>query len=105
MNKVHWNTVTLDGDVPEDELKRLIEHSYNLIKPKHRRMKMKLLVNKDKCPQNHKCPSIAVCPKGAISQKDIYSLPEIDGEKCVLCGKCMEYCPKGAFEKVEESAQ
>lgn len=37
---------------------------------------MKLIVNKNKCPQNHKCPSIRVCPKGAITQKDIYSLPE-----------------------------
>jgi len=62
---------------------------------------MKLTVNKEKCPQNHKCPSIAVCPKGAITQKDIYSLPEVDGSKCILCGKCMKFCPKGAFEKVE----
>lgn len=44
---------------------------------------MKITVNPQKCPQNHRCPSIAVCPKGAISQKDIYSLPEIDGEKCI----------------------
>ena len=34
MNKVHWNTVTIGGDVPEDELKRMIENSYGLIKPK-----------------------------------------------------------------------
>lgn len=34
MNKIHWNTVYLNGDVPEDELKRMIEQSYNLIKPK-----------------------------------------------------------------------
>jgi len=37
MNKEHWNTITLDGDVPEDELKLMIERSYNLIKPKKRR--------------------------------------------------------------------
>jgi predicted DNA-binding protein (MmcQ/YjbR family) len=42
MNKVHWNTVTLGAgpscasDVPEDELKRMIERSYDLIKPKAR---------------------------------------------------------------------
>ena len=36
MNKVHWNTVTPDGDVPEEELKRMIERSYDLIKPKAR---------------------------------------------------------------------
>ena len=34
MNKTHWNTIKLGGDVPQDELKRMIERSYNLIKPK-----------------------------------------------------------------------
>ena len=34
MNKVHWNTVYPDGDVPDDELLRMIAHSYDLIKPK-----------------------------------------------------------------------
>ena len=37
MNKVHWNTVTVDGDVPEDELQRMIGKSFDLIKPKSRR--------------------------------------------------------------------
>lgn len=36
MNKVHWNTVSVGGDVPEEELKRQIEASYRLIKPKRR---------------------------------------------------------------------
>jgi len=62
---------------------------------------MKLIVNEKKCPQNHRCPSIAVCPKNAISQDDIFALPKVDNELCILCGKCMQYCPKGAFEKVE----
>jgi predicted DNA-binding protein (MmcQ/YjbR family) len=40
MNKTHWNTVIIgagspcDSDVPEDEIKRMIENSYHLIKPK-----------------------------------------------------------------------
>ena len=59
---------------------------------------MRLIVNKAKCPQNHKCPSIAVCPQGAITQKDIYSLPEVDADKCILCFQCMKFCPKDAFE-------
>ena len=37
MNKTHWNTIMLGGDVPEDELKRMIERSYDLIKPKVRK--------------------------------------------------------------------
>jgi len=39
MNKTHWNTVTLGGDVPEDEIKRMIARSYDLIKPKVRAKK------------------------------------------------------------------
>ena len=34
MNKVHWNTVIDGGDVPEDEIKRMVGSSYDLIKPK-----------------------------------------------------------------------
>ena len=40
MNKTHWNTVILGGgspcgsDVPKEELRRMIERSYELIKPK-----------------------------------------------------------------------
>lgn len=63
---------------------------------------MKIVVDKDKCPQDHKCPAIPVCPKGAISQKDKYSLPEIDKSLCILCGKCMKFCPKGAFSLIEK---
>ena len=37
MNKVHWNTVTLGGDVPDEKLKRMIGRSYDLIKPKVRK--------------------------------------------------------------------
>lgn len=31
MSKVHWNTVTVDGDVPEKMLRELIDHSYELV--------------------------------------------------------------------------
>lgn len=37
MNKDHWNTVFLNGDVPESELMRMIGHSFDLIKPKVRK--------------------------------------------------------------------
>ena len=37
MNKKHWNTITLDGSIPEEEIKKFIEHSYNLIVKKLRK--------------------------------------------------------------------
>ena len=36
MNKVHWNTVALGGDVPDEELKWMVGRSYDLIKPRVR---------------------------------------------------------------------
>ena len=32
LNKKHWNTVICSGQVPEDELRDLIRHSYELVK-------------------------------------------------------------------------
>jgi predicted DNA-binding protein (MmcQ/YjbR family) len=37
MNKTHWNGVFVNGDVPIEELKRLIENSYDLVRPKVRK--------------------------------------------------------------------
>ena len=31
MNKKHWNTVTIDGSIPNDEVLGMIEDSYNLV--------------------------------------------------------------------------
>ena len=31
LNKKHWNTVILDGTVPDGELKRMIDNSYALV--------------------------------------------------------------------------
>jgi predicted DNA-binding protein (MmcQ/YjbR family) len=36
MNKVHWNTIIVGSDVPDEEIKRQTLRSYNLIKPKAR---------------------------------------------------------------------
>lgn len=32
MNKLHWNTIICDGSIPESEILKLIDHSYDLIK-------------------------------------------------------------------------
>ena len=65
---------------------------------------MKIVVNQQKCPQNHKCPSMAICPKEAISQKDIYSLPVVDEEKCIVCGKCMPQNTKNRAASLKAQA-
>ena len=31
LSKKHWNTITLDGDVPESELYWMLDHSYELV--------------------------------------------------------------------------
>ncbi len=31
LNKEHWNTVHLDGTIPDDEVKTMIDHSYELV--------------------------------------------------------------------------
>lgn len=36
-NKNHWNTVILDGTVPEKEIKRMIAESYDLVGPKRKK--------------------------------------------------------------------
>jgi predicted DNA-binding protein (MmcQ/YjbR family) len=31
LNKKHWNTVRIDGSIEEEELQRMIDHSYDLV--------------------------------------------------------------------------
>ncbi|GAA0349931.1 MmcQ/YjbR family DNA-binding protein [Bowmanella denitrificans] len=31
MNKLHWNTIKLDGSIPNGEIQRMIDHSYALV--------------------------------------------------------------------------
>ncbi|MCO7226703.1 MmcQ/YjbR family DNA-binding protein [Pleionea sp. CnH1-48] len=31
MNKKHWNTIILNGSIPESEIKRMIDRSYSLV--------------------------------------------------------------------------
>ena len=31
MNKLHWNTVILDGSIPDPEIIKMIDHSYALV--------------------------------------------------------------------------
>lgn len=31
MNKKHWNTILVDGSVPDKEILSWVDHSYNLV--------------------------------------------------------------------------
>lgn len=31
MNKIHWNSVKVDGEVPDEFLKEMLDKSYNLV--------------------------------------------------------------------------
>ena len=51
MNKKHWNTVVLDGSIPQGEIERMIDHSYNLVVSKLKkteRLALELRYGKDK---------------------------------------------------------
>ncbi|MEG1044122.1 MAG: MmcQ/YjbR family DNA-binding protein [Oscillospiraceae bacterium] len=50
MNKVHWNTVTINGDVPDEELFAMIQQSFDLTKT----IKVSSVI-KDKCHKKSKC--------------------------------------------------
>jgi predicted DNA-binding protein (MmcQ/YjbR family) len=44
LNKRHWNTITVDGSIPDDDLEELIDHSYDLVVkglPKTQRERLK----------------------------------------------------------------
>lgn len=36
MNKTHWNTIVMGSDVPEEEIRRQIQNSFDLTKPRRK---------------------------------------------------------------------
>ncbi len=55
-----------------------------------------LVVIKKNCPQNHKCPSVKICPVNALTQEG-FNAPIVSQDKCIKCGKCVEFCPMNAL--------
>lgn len=43
MNKVHWNTIILDGSIPQGEIERMIDHSYGLVVKKLKKVERESL--------------------------------------------------------------
>ena len=58
---------------------------------------MSVLIQSERCPQNHKCPAVRACPVEALSQEGTQA-PAVDAEKCIDCGKCTKVCPTGALQ-------
>ena len=42
MNKKHWNTVEIEGGIPDLELRKMIDHSYDLVAKKLQKPKAKV---------------------------------------------------------------
>ncbi len=57
---------------------------------------MELIVNNERCPQNHPCPAVKVCPVNALTQIG-NAAPTVNKDKCIKCGKCSTFCPKKAL--------
>lgn len=58
-----------------------------------------LKVDPQLCPQNHCCPSVKICPTGAITQTG-FNLPQINSKICIMCKKCVNFCPKRAIKDI-----
>lgn len=43
LNKKHWNTVTVDGEIPEAQIIEMIEDSYTLVRQKLSKKEQKIL--------------------------------------------------------------
>jgi len=43
MNKVHWNTISIDGSIPDDVIKNLIDESYDLVVMKLKKQEQQML--------------------------------------------------------------
>ena len=45
MNKIHWNSINPDGEVPDDLLRELVDKSYNLILKSFSKKKQQEILN------------------------------------------------------------
>jgi predicted DNA-binding protein (MmcQ/YjbR family) len=39
MNKNHWNTIEIEGGIPDAEIRKMIDHSYDLVAKKKKRQR------------------------------------------------------------------
>jgi len=64
----------------------------DLVMPSDMQLKKGVVISE--CIQDIPCnPCVDSCPVSAISMKDINSIPIIDYDACIGCGKCIGVCP------------
>lgn len=66
-------------------------------------------INPVSCDRSPGCPAIKVCPSKAISHKKAgmfsYEVSVVDPHSCTGCGKCLNYCPRGAIKMVSNKVK
>jgi predicted DNA-binding protein (MmcQ/YjbR family) len=45
LNKRHWNTVTINGTIPDDEIFEMIVHSYDLVVKKMKKADREIIAS------------------------------------------------------------
>lgn len=67
-------------------------------------MKKIAVVDSNICDKSPFCPVKRVCPENAITQEGNFfntSVPIIDPNRCIGCGKCVNYCPHKAVSIIK----
>ncbi len=61
--------------------------------------KMEILLKTENCAKHNVCAVVEKCPGRAVF-KDSFPYPELAEDKCLKCGRCVNTCSNGVFNKV-----
>lgn len=61
-------------------------------------------IEQELCDRSPGCPPIKICPVNAIYHEKTnflsYGPSIVNKDVCIGCGKCVNYCPRGAIKIV-----
>lgn len=60
--------------------------------------KMEIVLKTEQCTLDHVCAVVEACPGHAVLQEGFFA-PTLDRERCIKCGRCVNACSKGVFNK------
>lgn len=63
---------------------------------------MGVYIDEKLCKHCKECVGLSFCPMGVYSKNEKTQKTEIDNEKCVECGLCVNSCPNGAIKFKED---